>query len=140
MKEIAGRQPLSAGKKYHGAYWCIEETVSEWWGLDGEILDRELQEYLTDMNELFPHREDRRRKLLPACKLIQKHARLLTDQVSLWISKSNKHTVRKCLRRWEAICRNESFGYHSDEEQQILIELTILLTYHVMDGVHGLHH
>jgi hypothetical protein len=140
MEELAGKEPLNRGKKYDGAYSTIEETVSEWWGLDGEILDRELQEYLTDMSEIFVKPVDgRRSNVLPAWKLIQKHARILTDQVSLWISRSNKHTVRKCLRQWEAICRNESLGYHPEEEERILIELTVLLTYHVMDGVHDLH-
>jgi hypothetical protein len=64
----------------------------------------------------------------------------LTERVSLWISGSNKHTVRKCLRRWEAICRTESLGYLLEEEDQKLIELTALLTFHVVDGVHNLHH
>jgi hypothetical protein len=137
MDEMAGKEPLNTGTKYDGAFWTIEETVSEWWGLDGEILDRELQEYLKDMRELFTKPTDGKRKeILPAWKLIQKYARMLTEQVSLWISRSNKHTVRKCLRRWEAICRNESLGYRPEEEERVLIELTVLLTYHVMDGVH----
>ncbi len=53
MEEIAGGEPLSKAKKYDGAYQTIEETATEWWGLNGEILDQELQEYLKDMNELF---------------------------------------------------------------------------------------
>jgi hypothetical protein len=138
MEEVAGKDPLNKGKKYDGAYWTIEETVTEWWGVNGEILDQELQEYLKDMNELFIKPANRRRKVLPAWKLVQKYARLLTEQVSGWISRSNKHTVRKCLRQWEAICRNESLGYRPEEEERVLIELTILLTYHVMDGVHDL--
>jgi len=138
MEEIAGKEPLSKAKKYDGPYQAIEETVTEWWGLNGEILDQELQEYLKDMNELFIKPAERKRKDLPAWRLIQKYARLLTEQVSDWISKSNKHTVRKCLRRWEAICRNEMLAYHPEEEERILIELTVLLTYHVMDGVHDL--
>ncbi len=53
MSAIAGKWPVSVKKKREGIYTSIEETVSEWWGLDGEILDQELQEYLNDMNELF---------------------------------------------------------------------------------------
>ena len=79
-----------------------------------------------------------REKLLPAWKLIRKYARLLTERVSLWISGSNKHTIRKCLRQWEAICRKESLGYLPDNEESMMIEITTLLTYHVMDGVHHL--
>ena len=60
----------------------------------------------------------------------------LTERVSLWILGSNKHTVRKSLRRWEAICRNESLGYSPEEEERKLVELTTLLTYYVVDGVH----
>jgi len=140
IEEIVGKEPMNTKRKHDGAYSMIEETVSEWWGLDGEILDEELQEYLNDMNELFIKPVNGRRKPLPAWKLIRKYARLLTEQVSLWISGSNKHTVRKCLRQWEAICRNESLGYHPEEEERMLIELTTLLTYHVMDGVHQLNH
>jgi hypothetical protein len=138
MKEIAGEEPLNVGRKRDGEYLMIEETVSEWWGLDGEMLDQELQEYLNDMNELFIKPENGRRNLIPAWKLIQKYARLLTERVSLWISGSNKHTVRKSLRRWEAICRNEALGYLPEEEERKLIELTTLLTYHVVDNVHHL--
>ncbi len=138
MEEIAGQDPLSKKKKHDGGYSLIEETVSEWWGLDGESLDQELQEYLNDMNELFIKPTNGHKRLLPAWKLIRKYARVLTEQVSLWISKSNKHTVRKSLRQWEAICRNESLGYHLEEEERKVIELTTLLTYHVMDGVYNL--
>jgi hypothetical protein len=139
MDEIVGKEPVNTATKHDGEYTEIEETVSEWWGIDGEILDEELQEYLTDMNELFIRPPNGRRKLLPAWKLIRKYARVLTDEVGLWISKSNRHTVRRCLRLWEAICRNESLGYRPEQEEQMLIELSILLTYHVMDGVHNLH-
>jgi len=138
MEEIAGQEPLNTKKKQDGEYSTIEETVSEWWGLDGEILDQELQEYLTDMNELFIKPANGRRKLLPAWKLIRKYARLLTERVSLWISGSNQHTVRRRLHQWEAICRNESLGYLSEEEERMLVELTTLLTYYVVDGVHHL--
>jgi len=138
MEEIAGKDPFNTRKKRDGSYSIVEETVSEWWGLDGEMLDQELQEYLNDMNELFVKPANGRRKLLPAWKLIRKYARLLTERVSLWISGSNIHTVRKSLHRWEAICRNESLGYLPEEEERKLIELTTLLTYHVVDGVHHL--
>jgi hypothetical protein len=138
MEEIARKEPSNGRKKHDGAYSMVEETVSEWWGLDGEMLDQELQEYLKDMNELFIRPTNGHRKLLPAWKLIRKYARLLTEQVSLWISGSNKHTVRKSLRRWEAICKNESLGYLPEEGERILVELTTLLTYYVVDGVHHL--
>jgi len=139
MEEIAGKEPMSTEKKHDGAYSMVEETVTEWWGLDGEMLDQELQEYLNDMNELFIKPTNGRKRLLPAWKLIRKYARVLTERVSLWISRSNKHTVRKSLRQWEAICRNESLGYLPEEEERKLIELTTLLTYHVVDGVYNLH-
>jgi len=138
MKKIAGKEPLNPKKQQDGAYSMIEETVSEWWGLDGEMLDQELQEYLGDMNELFIRPTNGRRNLLPAWKLIRKNARLLTERVSLWISGSNKHTVRKSLRQWEAICRNESLGYYPEDEERMLVELTTLLTYYVVDGIHHL--
>jgi hypothetical protein len=139
MEEIAGKEPLNEEKKQDGTYSIIEETVSEWWGLDGEILDQELQEYLNDMNELFVKPMNGHKRLLPAWKLIRKYARVLTEQVSLWILGSNKHTIRKSLRQWEAICRNESLGYLPEEEERKLIELTTLLTFHVVDGVYNLH-
>ncbi len=138
VEEISGKEPLNINKKQDGIYLTIDETVTEWWGLDGETLDQELQEYLNDMNELFIKPANAMRKLLPAWKLIRKYARLLTERVSLWISGSNKHTIRRSLRQWEAICRNESLGYKPEEEERKLIELTTLLTYHVVDGVHNL--
>jgi hypothetical protein len=136
MEEIAGEEPPYLKKKREGEYTTIEETVSDWWGLDGEMLDQELQEYLKDMNELFIKPANGRRKLLPAWRLVRKYARVLTEQVSQWILGSNRHTVRKSLRRWEAICRNESLGYLPEEEERKLIELTTLLTYYVVNDVH----
>lgn len=136
MKEIAGQEPLNLKIKREGEYTTIEDTVSEWYGLDGEILDQELQEYLRDMNELFLKPRDGRRKLLPAWKLIRRYSRILSERVSLWISGSNQHSIRKSLRRWEAICRSEALGYLPEEEEWKLIELTTLLTYHVVDSVH----
>jgi hypothetical protein len=138
MEEIAGKDPLNREKKHDGAYSMIEETISEWWGLDGEMLDQELQEYLHDMSELFVKPTNGYKSLHPAWKLIRKYARILTEQVSLWISGSNKHTVRKSLRQWEAICKSESLGYFPEEEERKLIELTTLLTYHMMDKVYDL--
>jgi hypothetical protein len=140
LEEIAGERVLNLSRKHDGAYSTIEDTVSEWWGLDGEVLDQKLQEYLNDMNEIFMKPGNGREKLNPAWKLIRKYARLLSERVSLWISGSNKHTVRKCLRQWEAICRNESLGYSPEQEDRLIIELTTLLTYHVVDGVHNLRH
>ncbi|MCX8117179.1 MAG: putative zinc-binding metallopeptidase [Desulfobacterota bacterium] len=138
MDEIAGVEPVNLQMKREGEYTTIEETVSEWWGLDGEMLDQELQEFIHDMNELFIQPDRGRKRVVPAWRLIRKYARLLTEQVSQWISGSNKHTVRKILRRWEAICRNESLGFLPEEEDRKLIELTTLLTYHVVDDVHHL--
>ncbi len=133
MEEIAGEKPVNLKKKREGEYTTLEETVSQWWGLDGEMLDQELQAYLKDMNELFTKPANGRRKLLPAWRLVRKYARLLTAQISQWISGSNQHTIRKSLRRWEAICRNESLGYVPEDEERKLIELTTLLTYYVVN-------
>jgi len=80
MEEISGREPLNLEKKQDGKYTAIEETVTEWWGLNGEILDQELQEYLTDMNELFIKPGNGWKDLLPAWKLIRKYARPLTER------------------------------------------------------------
>ncbi len=138
LNEIAGKEPLIVKRRRELEYKMIEETVSEWWGLDGEILDQELQEYIKDMNELFIKPKNFRQKLLPSWKLIRKYARSLSEQVSLWISGSNKNSIRRILRRWEAICRSESLGYLLEEEEKKLIELTTLLTYHIVVGVHRL--
>lgn len=138
MNEIAGKEPINKKKKREGEYTKIEETVSEWWGLDGELLDQELQEYLTDMNEIFVQTSSARRKTLPAWRLIRKYARLLSERVSLWILGSNKHTIRKRLRQWEAICKTENLGYFPEEEERMIVELTTLLTYYVVDEIHRL--
>ncbi|MGQ9646629.1 MAG: putative zinc-binding metallopeptidase [Thermodesulfobacteriota bacterium] len=138
MEEIAGQEPLETRKKREGVYSTIDETVSEWWGIDGEMLDHEVQQYLKDMNELFAKPPNGRRNLLPAWKLVRKYARLLAEQVSAWISGSNRNSIRKSLRQWEAICRNESLGYYPEEEEKKVVELATLLTYYVVDSVHHL--
>jgi hypothetical protein len=57
-----------------------------------EILDQELQEYLTDMNELFVKPGNGWKDLLPAWKLIRKYARPLTERVSLWINPARNNS------------------------------------------------
>lgn len=133
MKDIAGKRPINTDTKREGEYREIEETVSEWWGLDGEILDQEVQGYLKDLNELFIKSFSKRKKILPAWKLIRRYARLLTEKVGLWISGSNRHSIRRRLHKWEAICQAESLGYLPEEEDRILVELTTLLTCYVLN-------
>lgn len=129
-KETAGTEPVNLRTKRDGEYTTIEDTVSEWWGL-GEEEDDKIQEYMRDMNELFTKRK---KNLEPAYHLIKRHAKQLSEQVSSWILGSNKHSVRKCLRQWENICKKEELGYASGEEEKKLIELSILLTHHTFDS------
>ncbi len=139
MAEIAGQSPLNFKKKHDGEYTKIEDTVSEWYGLGEEALDAELQEYLNDMNELFT-KPNSRKKLFPAHILIRRHARMLAEEISTWVSGSNKNSVRRCLRIWERICRDEGLSYSSGEETKKLVELSSILTYHTEDGIGRIKH
>jgi len=135
MAEIAGKNPLNTKTKMDGEYTTIEDTVSEWFGLGEEILDSDLQEYLNDMNELFIKPSGGRKKLFPSHVLIKRHARSLAEEISEMILGSNKNSIRKCLRIWERICKDEDLKYSPDDETKKLISLSSLLTYHVLDGL-----
>lgn len=130
-KDITETEPINLKKKREGKYNSIEDTVSELWGL-GEEEDGKIQEYIKDMNELFT--KDKK-KIIPAYHLIERYAEQLSEQVSSWILGSNKHSVRKCLRQWENICRNEELGYSPGDEEKKLIELSTLLTHHTLDSI-----
>lgn len=133
--EIAGQKPVNTKTKRDGEYTKIEDTVSEWWGLGEEVLDTKLQEYLNDMNELFTKPINKRKKLLPAYLFVRRYAGPLSEKLSNCILGSNKNSIKKCLRIWERICRDEGLGYHHGEEANKLIELSSLLTYHVMNDL-----
>ncbi|MBN2143039.1 MAG: putative zinc-binding metallopeptidase [Candidatus Aureabacteria bacterium] len=137
MKKLAGKKPLNLETEQDGLYTSLEETVSEWWGLDDDIFNPEVQEYIRDMNELFHKTGNGNGAYLPAWKLIHRYSMLLVEYVSLWISGSNKHTVRKKLLQCQAICKAENLLYFPSEEEQKLIELTTLLSCYVVDGVHN---
>jgi hypothetical protein len=135
MTEIAGQKPVNTKTKRDGDYTTIEDTISEWWGLGEEILDSELQEYLNDMNELFIKPSSNRRRMFPAYILIRKYTRALTEEISEMVLGSNKNSVRRCLRIWEKMCRDEGLRYSPDEETKKIMDLSSLLTYHVLDGL-----
>ncbi len=135
MTEVAGQKPVNTKTKRDGDYTKIEDTVSEWYGLGEETLDTEIQEYLNDMNELFTKSLGSRKKLFPAHVLIRRYARTLAEEISEMVLGSNKNSVRRCLRIWERICRDEGLGYSLGDETKKAMGLSSLLTYHVLDGL-----
>lgn len=134
IEEIAGQKPINTNTKRDGDHTSIEDTVSEWFGLDEEK-DEKIQEYIRDLKELFIKPEGKRRRLVEASYMIKKYSKPLAENVSAWILGSNKNSVRKCLRQWATLCRKEGLYYKISEETNKLIELTTLLSHHVNDSI-----
>src|SRR3989338_6874227 len=131
MEELAGKEPINIKTKRDGEYKEIKETVSEWFG---EKVNKKIKEYFDDMKELFDIK-DKRRSLVPAHRLINLYANQMAERTSAWIDGSNQHSVRRCLRQWEIICRKENLGFLPEEHDQKIIELSGLLTYHTLKSI-----
>jgi hypothetical protein len=122
-------------------YTEIKETVAESFRIN-DAVDPDLAEYRHDLLEIFP----RGRARMPghgsnqqsAARFIQQHQRLLTERLAGWIGDSDRRVIAKFLRQLEAICTQERLVVPDSRRQEKLVDLTIVATWHVVDGIHRL--
>jgi hypothetical protein len=123
-------------------YTDIRETVAEYFKIS-DVVDSELVEYRRDLLEIFPQRSkgsSRRRDgdAQSAARFIQQNQRLLIDRLGGWIQNSDRRVIKRFLRRLEAVCTSEGLVVPDSRRAEKLVDLTIVATWHVLDGIHRL--
>jgi hypothetical protein len=131
-------------------YTEIKETVAEYFDI-GDSLDQDLLEYRKDLFEIFPRRPPRVRAIAArggltsrtanaqsAARFIQQHQSVLVDRISRWIGDSDKRVILRFLRQLQALCTAEHMVVPDARRTEKLIELTVVATWHVVDGIHRL--
>jgi hypothetical protein len=124
-------------------YTDIKETVAEYFKI-AEAVDPDLAEYRKDLLEIFPRRPPSARggrergDAQSAARFIQQHQRLLVDRLGGWIHASDRRVIKKFLRQLEAVCTSERLVIPENRRAEKLVDLTIVATWHVLDGIHRL--
>jgi len=131
-------------------YTEIKETVAEYFDI-GDTLDQDLLEYRKDLLDIFPRRPPRPRALgirqratsqtvsaQSAARFIQQHQSVLVDRISRWIGDSDKRVILRFLRQLQALCTHEHMVVPDARRTEKLVELTVVATWHVLDGIHRL--
>ena len=118
----------------------IRETVAESFDI-GHTLDPDLEEYRRDLLDIFPRRSATKRtakKALSAARFIQQNQPRLVEKLSGWIGRSDRRVITRFLRQLQALCAYEQLVVPEDLRSEALMDLTIVATWHVVDGVHTL--
>jgi hypothetical protein len=120
------------------SYRLIKESVAQYLGL-GSVVDPDLMEYRKDLLDIFPRRGARgTSQAQSAARFIQQHQAMLEEHLAGWIEKSNRRSIHKFLRQLEALCTYEHLVVPENRREEKLVDLTIVATWHVVDGVHRL--
>jgi len=132
-------------------YTDIKETVAEYFDI-GDVVDEDLLEYRRDLLEIFPRRAPHRgarpsasggsaartANAQSAARFIQQHQQVLTDRISRWIGNSDRRVIIRFLRQLQALCTAEHMVVHDSERTEKLVEVTVVATWHVVDGIYRL--
>jgi hypothetical protein len=123
-------------------YTDIKETVAEYFDIS-EAVDTDLAEYRKDLLDIFPRRpastrNGHRGDAQSAARFIQQHQRLLVDRLGGWIHSSDRRVIKKFLRQLEAVCTSEHLVVNDTRRAEKLVDLTVIATWHVLDGIHRL--
>ena len=118
----------------------IKESVADYLGI-AHTVDPDLVEYRRDLLEIFPRRPEgarSRQSALSAARFIQQHQRVLIDKIGGWIGDSDRRVISKFLRQLQALCTYEHLVVPESQRNDKLVDLTIVATWHVLDGIHRL--
>jgi hypothetical protein len=123
-------------------YTDIKETVAEYFKI-ADVVDTDLAEYRKDLLDIFPKRPASARNGLrgdaqSAARFIQQHQRLLVDRLGGWIHSSDRRVIKRFLRQLEALCTSENLVVNDNRRAEKLVDLTVIATWHVLDGIHRL--
>jgi hypothetical protein len=134
IEEIRHLDPLNVAKRRDQPVEKIERTVADFYGIDFEevIKEDELAEYIEDLKVIFSYEKLDRKSFRDAWKFVHRYSPLVVDKVSAWISKADRSTIRDHLHQFESICRTFKLKIRPGDEEEKLIELTVLATYRIL--------
>ena len=119
-------------------YETIKETVADYFDITHAV-DPDLAEYRRDLMDIFPRRSTRSRgSALSAARFIQQNQRMLVDKISAWIGNSDRRVIGKFLRQLQALSTYEHLVVPETQRNDKLVDVTIVATWHVLDGIHRL--
>jgi len=148
VERVCRGSPPNARNGLRVPYTEIRETVAEYFDIGDEV-DVDLMEYRKDVLEIFPREASRARAVpsgrfghtarsLSAARFIQQHQQMLIDRLSGWIGDSDRRVISRFLRQLQALCTEERLIVPESRRTEKLVELTIVATWHVVDGIHRL--
>jgi hypothetical protein len=148
VERVCRGSPPNARNGLRVPYTEIRETVADYFDMGDEV-DKDLIEYRKDLLEIFPRMPKRERapvrgRFSPtaqsqsAARFIQQHQKMLMDRLSGWIGGADKREISRFLRQFQALCTEERLFVPEGRRTEKLVELTIVATWHVVDGVHRL--
>jgi len=128
-------------------YTDIKDTVAQYFDI-GYAVDADLAEYRRDLLQIFPRRPPQPARAgrkarafsheSSAARFIQHHQDLLVDRLCDWIGKADRRVVARFVRQLQAICTDEFMVVPESQRMEKLVELTVVATWHVVDGIHRL--
>jgi hypothetical protein len=132
-------------------YTEIRDTVAEFFDIN-DAVDPDLAEYRRDLLDIFPRRSRAKtgkvtklradltytRNAQSAARFIQQNQPLLVNKLSGWIGNSDRRVISRFLRQLQAICTYEHLIVPDSRRAEKLVDLTIIGTWHVLDGIHRL--
>jgi hypothetical protein len=129
-------------------YTELKETVAEYFDIP-DALDQDILEYRKDLLEIFERKPGHRgasgrglsaltANAQSAARFIQQHQNMLVDRISRWIADSDRRVITRFLRQLQALCTAEHMVVHDSERTEKLVEVTVVATWHVVDGIYRL--
>jgi hypothetical protein len=131
-------------------YTDMRDTVAEYFDI-GDVVDKDLIEYRKDLQDIFVRRPPRARRAMvnsrsrthtasaqSAARFIQQHQEIIVSRLSRWIGDADRRVTLRLLRQLQAICTHEHLVVPDSRRTEKLVELTVVATWHVVDGIHRL--
>jgi hypothetical protein len=138
IRKIRDTYPIVLRAGRDEPYEEIDYTLAEYYNLNiEELFHDKFAEYVTDLEKIFSPgcRNGRRHK---ASQFIRRCTPVIVAKIGEWLAGSNKHSIRKYLRRMEAICQHYDFRLSRREMLEKIVEVTTLVNYYVMAEIHNL--
>ena len=73
-----------------------------------------------------------------AARFIQQHQQILVDRLSAGSATPTSASILRFLRQLQALCTHEHLVVPDSRRTEKLVELTVVATWHVVDGIHRL--
>jgi hypothetical protein len=121
-------------------YGDIKETVADYFDIEHTV-DPDLAEYRHDLLDIFAKRSEKARGTqgaISAARFIQQYQGMLIEKLGGWIEKSDRRVISRFLRQLQALCTYEHLVVPENQRNEKLVDLTIVATWHVLDGIHRL--